>query len=408
MHDAMQEGSAPATPWDFAGGVGGGEEGTVKGGGEDGSGGEGGDPYSSLMYVSSLVKLYNDLGLRLMDKRDHAGALSMLRKAEALLASDAAWPVDGGAPATPPAAAVLNGEHAGEAQQAGPRETAGQKRSRLQFITFNNLGCLHKRAGAPQEALGYLTAALAEGKTSGRQPDAASTHLNVCAALSALRRYREALGHAERAVVLLQRQLWGGHAASFHDGVLYLGRLGPTKGAVPVGAGSFAAGSGGGIGGTDGVLDKQTLGTLSVLAMAYHNTAVESERLGKVKEAQVSFARACTLAQKFLSPKAPTTAALLRAQRAFVARQRAVAAGGHNHGAAGAAVGLKKATAAVRQATVKRPGVLGSGVSARAGVIARPAGRGGMVTSSSRQSLASSVASSSRAAVAGKLPEARR
>jgi hypothetical protein len=58
-------------------------------------------------------------------------------------------------------------------------------------------------------------------EAAGQLQNCASTHLNICAACSALGRCKEALAHAERAILLLQRRLWGA-SATFNDGVAAL------------------------------------------------------------------------------------------------------------------------------------------------------------------------------------------
>ena len=63
-----------------------------------------------------------------------------------------------------------------------------------QAITYNNLGCLFKRRNMPQLALQYLQRALALEEGGGRPvqvQNSSSTHLNICAAYSALKRPKE-------------------------------------------------------------------------------------------------------------------------------------------------------------------------------------------------------------------------
>lgn len=173
----------------------------------------------------------------------------------------------------------------------------------------------------------YLQKALALEEAGGPVQNSSSTHLNICAALSALKRPKEvrrhrrrrrsdcfvpllpacrlaharlqtvcspvhrctsrptaassrspclaccpqALAHAERAIILLQRHLWPPGLA-FQEGLAALVR-------------SLAAPS---------PAARQALGAANVLAMAYHNAAVEHEKLGRLREALVSFTR-CAL-----------------------------------------------------------------------------------------------------------------
>jgi tetratricopeptide (TPR) repeat protein len=377
-------------------------------------------------FANGMVKLYNDLALRLLDARDYDQALSMLRKAEALLDADATWAwappgagagaeraADGGAADDGDGGAggglgrlAVGGTSADEvaagaagvagdgaaAVALGPAELLAGKRQRLRAITLNNLGCLHKRRGAPQQALAPLHRALALEEAGGQVHNCASTHLNICAALSALRRGKEALAHAERAILLLQRLLWGPTASTFQDGMAHAGRTLAALGAAAAAA-AAAAGAGAGAAPPEAPpppaqrqqqqRHRQLTAAASVLAMAYHNAAVEHEKLGRGREAGVSHARACAIGAKFLGARAPTTAALGKAQKAFLARQtRASSAPAHaaapSAGAArkGGAAGGRAAAAAgasvkVRQTDAKRPNLLGRETS-RAG-----AGTGG-------------------------------
>jgi tetratricopeptide (TPR) repeat protein len=232
-----------------------------------------------------------------------------LRKAEAVVDNDAAW-------------------------QGGP--VAAARRQRMRAITYNNLGCLFKRRNLPQLALQYLQKALALEEAGGPVQNSSSTHLNICAAFSALKRPKEvrpgqiawqgwrqgnflnysrlfsgsvgrytpaaapllilsvqALGHAERAIILLQRDLWGAHfAAPFQDGLGMLVRQlhppAPAAGAAAAAAAGAAAAS--------ATATRHLLASANLLAMAYHNAGVEHEKLGRLREALVSFTRCASLA----------------------------------------------------------------------------------------------------------------
>lgn len=347
-----------------------------------------------------MVKLYNDLAVRLMDAKDYTQALTMLRKAEALLDNDAAWvPAPNGmepgssdgalgmgdrnaSSSTGALSAFLAADSSVDEVASGYLSTAGYsasgpggvlaaKRNHLRAITYNNIGCLYKRQARPQDALAYLQNALALEESAGNVRDCASTHLNLCAAYSALDRFKEALSHAEHAIVLLQRQLWGPTATSFQDGAAHLARLLGTLGAAdsPPDAKHRA---------------RRLVASANVLAMAYHNAAVEHERLGRMREAQVSYSRACTLGTRFLGAKSATTVALNKAHKGFQVRQARQTAGPGHHASGGGATGssVKKGpstiasrgmstTTKIRQtAAPKRASVLG-GSSTRAAGAAR-------------------------------------
>lgn len=289
-----------------------------------------GDEADPSGYAKQMVKLYTTMGLKLMDSRKFDESLAMMRKAEALVENDTMW---------------------------GPPVAVNSKRMRLQAITYNNLGCLFKRRNLPQQALQYLTKALAIEEETGHVHNAASTHLNICAAYSSLRRYREALAHAERAIVLLQRALWP-HSATFHDGLMQLSKV-------------LAATAS----------DKKLLSGVNVLAIAYHNAALEHERLGKLKEAHVCFTRASTLALKCLGPRASLSTSLQRALKAFMARHQQ-ARGRAAGTAAGSRAGSQATQVKVRQTSPKRGATRSS----------RPPTGARAVGSSSRSALAASSA----------------
>lgn len=222
-------------------------------------------------YARQMVKLYTNLGLKLMDSRKFEDALTLLRKAEALVENDAMW--------------------------GGAAELLPNRRDRFRAIAYNNLGCLFKRRGMPQQSLQYLSKALAVVERTGHVQNCSSTHLNICAAYSSLKKHKEALGHAERAIMLLQRQLWS-PLVSFHEGLQQLCKVVSTAGS------------------------KQLLSGVNVLAIAYHNAGLEQERLGRVREAHVCFSRASTLSLKCFGPRAALTLSLQKALKGFLGRHQ--------------------------------------------------------------------------------------
>jgi len=242
----------------------------------------------------------------------------------------------------------------------------------------------------PLEAMEYLQNALSLEESAGNVRDCASTHLNICAAHSALAQYKGALDHAERAILMLQRDIWAPVAVTFQEGIAH----------VAVTLQSLNA--------PDATAEARhrarcLTASVSVLAMAYHNAAVEHERLDRFREAQVSYSRACTLGTRFLGAKSPTTVALISAQKAFIAQHTGAqqqqhprgsgGVGGHHHhhhhsGAPGPGVRkghVPSATTKVRQ-TATRARYTGSTS------VARAAGGGGG-NSNARSKPASSKAS---------------
>lgn len=304
---------------------------------------------------ASLVKLYNNLALKMMDsrrkeKRDYEQAKILLLKAEQLLDNDGAWAIsvaardnsddnDDGGTGTGTGTADNNNNGSDNSNYKMVEDEIAERRNRLRAITYNNMGCLMKRHSQPAVALSYLSKALPLEETACNVHNACSTLLNICAAMSALKRYKEALSHAERAILLLQHELWGPPSGavpagsptpSFQTGIVYMmRRLAAANIALNTANGG---GGGGGTIATTAAAATTTTTTSSsssstpivslvqLLAMAYHNAAVEHERLGKLKEAGVSFARAATLADRFMGLKVAMTVSLHKALKGFHSR----------------------------------------------------------------------------------------
>jgi len=147
-------------------------------------------------------------------------------------------------------------------------------RIKLRAVTYNNIGCYHRKMGQPIEALGSLQRALNLLDHIHDAQHAGDTHLNICAMLSQMERHSEALEHAQTALILLQEELY------FEQG-----------------------------GSTEGAADEKSK-RFGVLAIAYHNVAVEQEYLGRVEECFTSYCKAAELAELKLSPSHPIAVAL--------------------------------------------------------------------------------------------------
>ena len=122
------------------------------------------------------------------------------------------------------------------------------KRLKLFSITFNNLGCYYKKSKKPLVAISYLQRSLELEVELSSDPSAlASSHLNICAILSSLKRHEEALIHSAKAIDLLEQSR-----------------------------------------------EQQPLNSrvLSNLVISYYNSAVELEYMSKVEEALRSYTQA--------------------------------------------------------------------------------------------------------------------
>lgn len=154
---------------------------------------------------------------------------------------------------------------------AGKTGAPQADRLRLRAVTLNNLGCYYKKKGRLRSALKCLGKAL---KIEARLKDVknpADTHLNICACQSQLGRHTEALEHAQAALILLQDELFSSSGQETQ---------GPPKERV------------------------------AVMAIAYHNVAVEQEYLKKYDLAIQSYTKAKEIAEKHLGPNQGITAVL--------------------------------------------------------------------------------------------------
>merc|ERR1719262_2133362 len=75
----------------------------------------------------------------------------------------------------------------------------------LRAVTYNNMGCFYKSMSKLHTALQYLKKAQQiEERSKVPCQNPAGTQLNLCALLSQMGKHEEALGHAQRALQLLQ------------------------------------------------------------------------------------------------------------------------------------------------------------------------------------------------------------
>lgn len=80
-----------------------------------------------------------------------------------------------------------------------------EQRLVLRAVTYNNMGCFYKSINKLHTALQYLKKAQSiEERSAGKCQNPAGTQLNMCALLSQMGRHTEALGHAQKALQLLQ------------------------------------------------------------------------------------------------------------------------------------------------------------------------------------------------------------
>lgn len=139
--------------------------------------------------------------------------------------------------------------------------------SKLQAITYNNIGCFYKKAGKSQLALQYLQKALEVSKHFPNEyTNLAGTHLNICAIVSQIGDHETGVSHAIKALQLLKKA---------HD--------------------------------EDG-----SPNTISTLIIALHNTGVEYEFLGEYQKAEETYKCGLDLAYKHLGKQHQLSHALLK------------------------------------------------------------------------------------------------
>jgi len=140
----------------------------------------------------------------------------------------------------------------------------------LLAMTCNNLGCYYKKVGKLHAALSYLRKALKiEISLQTDDVTVAGTHLNICAILSKLEKHDKAVQHALCALELITN------------------RVSSVQGSV-------------------------SQDDYSVLAIAYHNVAVERDYLHQWDEAADAYMQGHEVAKKCLGDQHPLTQTLAK------------------------------------------------------------------------------------------------
>lgn len=145
---------------------------------------------------------------------------------------------------------------------------AEESNDSLLAVTYNNLGCFFKKSGKMHAALSYLRRALkAEVALQTDDVTVAGTHLNICSVLSKLGKHDKAAQHALVALELLSHKLNSHPEGAGHDDYM-------------------------------------------VLAMAYHNVAVEREYLKDWDHAAMAYKQGHQVALRVLGSEHPLTQTL--------------------------------------------------------------------------------------------------
>merc|ERR1719453_2134686 len=140
----------------------------------------------------------------------------------------------------------------------------------LLAVTCNNLGCYYKKVGKLHGALSYLRRALKmELELNTDEATMAGTHLNICAILSKLDKHDKAVQHALCALELISHRVASAAQAVTQD-------------------------------------------EYSVLAIAYHNVAVERDYLHQWEHAHTAYQQGHQIAKKCLGEQHPLTQTLAK------------------------------------------------------------------------------------------------
>eukprot|EP00434_Breviolum_minutum_P009663 symbB.v1.2.008510.t1/scaffold527.1/size293072/8 len=151
-------------------------------------------------------------------------------------------------------------------------------------VTCNNLGCYYKKVGKLHAALSYLRKALKiEVSLQTDDVTVAGTHLNVCAILSKLDKHDKALQHALCALELIKNRV-------------------------------------------ESLAESSSQDEYSVLAIAYHNVAVERDYLQQLQEAAAAYQQGHEVAKKCLGDQHPLTQTLVKNANAALQKSQAKAA----------------------------------------------------------------------------------
>jgi hypothetical protein len=138
----------------------------------------------------------------------------------------------------------------------------------LLAVTCNNLGCYYKKVGKHHAALSYLRQALkVEVSLQTDDVTVAGTHLNICAILSKLEKHDKAVQHALCALELISNRVANAENEAQSD-------------------------------------------DYSVLAIAYHNVAMEREFLHQWDQAAMAYQKGFQIAKRCLGEQHPLTQTL--------------------------------------------------------------------------------------------------
>jgi tetratricopeptide (TPR) repeat protein len=154
----------------------------------------------------------------------------------------------------------------------------------IRAVTLNNLGCYYRKKGQLRTALNYVDKALSIEEKQKIFVKTADTHLNMCSILSDLRRHEQAYYHCSIALKMLILELFG-NSNPDSDASYLLNQNANNNNDLP--------------------RDR-----IAVLAIAYHNMAVQEECLRRFEASVVSYQKAIQIVDKHLGADHPLLASL--------------------------------------------------------------------------------------------------
>lgn len=247
-------------------------------------------------------------------------------------------------------------------------EVLTERHKAVRAVTFNNMACYYRKRGKLRTALNYarkalgIEAKLAESNAAAAAAGAdaagsvvaiksADTHLNMCTILSELKRHEKAIVHARIALKLLLLELFGDFdQLQKQEQAERLQQQQQGDG----GSGGEQQGSGA----TRGPAEHEQIATgsnpevrtdpasmarlrarlppdrIAVLAIAYHNLAVQQEFLRKYPESLSSYEKATRVVTTHLGASHPLCASLAESYAAAQAKMENKMARQKEHAAA--------------------------------------------------------------------------
>jgi len=217
-------------------------------------------------------------------------------------------------------------------------EVLTEKHKAVRAVTYNNLACYYRKRGKLRTALNYCRKALGIEAKMQENVKSADTHLNMCTILSELKRHEKAIVHARIALKLLLLELFG-NFDQLQKQEQQQSELGPTEHElIATGQGPVVEQHASSVAELRARLPPDRV---AVLAIAYHNLAVQQEFLRRYAESLSSYEKATKVVTTHLGPAHPLVHSLTesfhQAQRKMEAKLR----GGQQQQQGGATMAAK-------------------------------------------------------------------